>query len=248
MRGQLLQEMASYQHRLEPAKAQETQRAANESNRSLLRPATGVDYARLATPVQEQGAAASGWLQQQYPTGALLRLGFNALLTDLTWGPRTKAFETAMDDLSRHLGFAGQRPEDEIGHGPDNLWALNDGTFLVIEAKSGADEHPVFKDDAKQLSNSMDWFRGQYPNAAGTPVLVHPWATFDAKEAVPQGCRVVTTERLFQLGNALDQVATSLSEGDAYRDPARVSRLLAYHGLTAQHFVERYTTKARSGQ
>jgi hypothetical protein len=249
VRGQLLQELATYQHHLDPVAAQESQRAANESNRSLLRPATGVDYARLATPVQEQGVAASAWLQERYATGALLRIGFNALLGDLDWGPRTKAFESAMDDLAWHLGFAGQRPENEIGRGPDNLWALSDGTFLVIEDKSGAkDNHPVFKDDAKQLSNAMDWFRGQYPNSSGSPVLVHPWATFDSKAAIPTGCRVITTEKLFQLRNALDQIATAVAEGEAYRNPARVGQLLAYHGLTAQHFVERYTVKARTGQ
>jgi len=247
-RGQLLQEIASYQHRLDPAKAQETQRAANESNRSLLRPATGVDYARLTTPIHEQGATASSWLQERYPTGPLLRIGLNALLADLVWGKRTKAFEAAMDDLAWHLGFAGQRPEVEIGRGPDNLWALTDGSFLVIEDKSGAAEHPVYKDDAKQLSNAMDWFRGQYPNANGTPVLVHPWKTFDVKAAIPSGCRVITTEKLFQLRSAMEQVGTALSESDAYRNPTRVSQLLAYHGLTAQHFVERFTEKARTGQ
>lgn len=240
--------MASYQHHLDPVQAQETQRAANESNRSLLRPTTGVNYARLTTPVQEQGVAASAWLQDRYPTGALLRIGFNALLADLTWSKRTKAFEAAMDDLARHLGFAGQRPEVEIGRGPDNLWALTDATFLVIEDKSGVmDNHPVFKDDAKQLSNSMDWFRSQYPTSSGTPVLVHPWSSFDPKAAIPTGCRVLTTEKLTSLRSALDQFATALSEGDAYRDPTRVGKLLAHYGLTAQHFVDRYTVKGRPG-
>lgn len=248
IRGLLLQEMASYQHQIDPARAQQNQRAANESNRALLRPATGVDYAKLDTPAKEQGASASSWLQHRYETGAALRLGFNAVLADLVFGPRTKAFEAALNDLAWHLGFAGQRPEDEIGRGPDNLWALNDGTFLVIEAKSGSAEHPVIKDDAKQLSNAMDWYREQYPSASGSPVLVHPWASFDSKAAVPQGCRVITTEKLSLLRDSLHQVATGLAEGEAFRDRGAVARLLAHYGLTAQHFTVRYTTAARSGR
>lgn len=246
VRGQLLQEMAGYQHHISPVEAQEIQRAANESNRSLLRPATGVDYARLETPAQEQGAVASAWLQERYATGALLRLGFNALLDDLTWSDRTKAFEAAVDTLAPHLGAAGHRPEVAVGRGPDNLWAFRDGTFLVIEDKSGAaDGHPVYKNDAKQLSNAMDWFREQYPSSTGTPVLVHPWSTFSSDAAIPTGCRVLTTEKLTELRTALDQLATELSDGDAYRDPTRVGQLLAYHGLTAQHFVDRYTSRGR---
>jgi hypothetical protein len=248
VRGQLLQEMATFQHRVDPVLAQQTQQAANGSNRALLRPSTGFTYAKLGTPVKEQGATASAFLQDRYRTGGDLRLGFNALRADLVFGPRTNQFEAAMDELAAHLGFAGHRPEVEIGRGPDNLWALNDGSFLVIEAKSGTLAHPVYKDDAKQLSNAMDWFRGQYPMATGTPVLVHQWSTFDSKAAIPQRCRVLAIEKLVVLNDALDQFATALSENDAYRDPARVSQLLAHHGLTAQHFLTRYTVAPRQGK
>lgn len=248
LRGQLLQELAALQHPIDPVLAQETQRAANELNRALLRPATGVSYAKLATPIQEQGAVSSAWMQGAYRSGAELRLGYNALLADLVFGPRTEQFEAALDDLAWHLGFAGQRPERDIGRGPDNLWALNDNSFLVIEAKSGSGEHAVVKQDAKQLSNAMDWFREQYPLATGTPVLVHPWSSFDAKAAVPQRCRVVTTEKLFLLRDAVDQLATALAENDAFRDPARVTKALAYHGLTAQQLLTRYSVEARTGR
>lgn len=248
LRGQLLQELAMYEHSVDPIAAQLTQRGANESNRALLRPATGVSYAKLGTPTQEQGAAASSWLQGRYSSGGELRLGFNALLSDLTWGPRAEQFEAAMQDLAFHLGFAGQRPEREIGRGPDNLWALNDGSFLVIEDKSGAREHPVYKDDAKQLSNSMDWFKEQYALATGTPVLVHPWATFDSKAAMPQRCRVITLESLTKVRDSLAKLATALAQDDTFRDPARTAQLLDHFGFTAQHFLHRHSVDGRSGR
>lgn len=248
VRGKLLQETASFQHQTDPVKAQETQRAANTANRALLRPATGSTYAKLNTPAKEQGAVASAWLQARYRTGAELRLGFNALRADLVFGPRTARFEAATNELACHLGFAGHRPEVEIGRGPDNLWALNDSSFLVIEAKSGNSDHPVYKDDAKQLSNAMDWFRDQYPMTTGTPVLVHPWASFDSKAAIPQRCQVITTEKLTLLNDALDQLAAALAEKDAFRDPTRVSRLLAHHGLTAENFLKRYSVEARKSR
>ena len=168
------------------------------------------------------------------------------MLQDLVWGTRTKQFEQAMDDIALHIGHKGQRPDDTLGRGPDNLWALRDGSFFVIEAKSGADSgHPVYKDDAKQLSNAMDWFRQQYPNSEATPLLVHPEPKFDAHAAIPTGCRVVTTKRLARLQEALSAFATGLAANHAFRDPARVASLLNDHGLSAEDFVSRFSSPAR---
>lgn len=87
----------------------------------------------------------SSWLQSRYPSSTDLALGMRALLDDLDWGPRTKAFEQAWADLAWHLGLAGQRPERDTGRGPDGLWALP-AQFLVCEAKSNAKhDHPVYK-------------------------------------------------------------------------------------------------------
>lgn len=92
----------------------------------------------------------------------------------------------------------------------------------------------------------MDWFRSQYPQATGTPLLIHPRAQFDRQAAVPTGCRVITTEKLNTLREALQAFAKGLAHEDAYRDPTRVSRLLAAHSLSAQEFLSRYSVAARA--
>jgi hypothetical protein len=90
----------------------------------------------------------------------------------------------------------------------------------------------------------MDWFREQYAGSTGTPLMVHPQRRFDSTAAVPTGCRVITTDKLGRLRDALAALTTALADTDAFRDPARVSQLLHTHGLTAESFVMRHTVAA----
>ena len=174
----------------------------------------------------------------------------NALLADLDWGPRTRAFEQAWAYLGRVLGFASQQPERETGRGPDGLWAVTGGTFYVIEAKSGIKEdHPVYKTSAEQLSNAMDWFTAEYTTVAtAVPVLIHPRAQFDRKAAVPHGCKVVTAPKLTRLRDALRKFTVELADGEAFRDPNRVGKLLTAHRLTSSTFLDAYSQRAIAGR
>ncbi|MDX5949567.1 hypothetical protein [Zymomonas mobilis] len=53
------------------------------------------------------------------------------------------------------LGSSGLAARDQkkcIRKGPDNLWALPNGTFLVMECKNGViAEHDIAKKDVSQL-------------------------------------------------------------------------------------------------
>lgn len=250
-RALLTQRCASYVHSVDKARAQTLQKRANERNRRLIRPLAGIQYDRLTKAAQPQGQQGSAWLSHRYASGNELVVGFNALIQDLAWSPaRTRQFEQAVADLGWHLGLMAQRPDEDFGQGPDDLWALDGGDFLVIEAKSGADPgHPVKKDDAKQLSNSMDWFHERYPNSSATPVLVHPEARFGPAAAIPQGCRVIDAEHLSKLCTTLENLARQLGTDDAYRDHARVTKALADTCLRVtvavepNTFLHRFTQK-----
>lgn len=240
------QRLAAYTNFFDPSQAQQIQKAANNANMRLLRPLSGVQYERLKVGSRRQGDQASSWLQARYESGNHLLLGFNAMLQDLEWGPRTEQFEQAVRDLAEHIGHAGQRPEQLPKPGPDGLWALCDGSFYVIEAKSDADSgHPVYKKWAGQLSQAMDWFREQYPNGRAVPLLIHPEEKFDSHASIPQGCRVITMECLTRLKNAVSAFATGLVSNDAFRDPARVASLLNDYGLDPAAFTHRFSVNGR---
>ena len=236
------QQLAAYTNFFDRSEAQQIQKKAHSANMQLLRPLVGVKYENLKAASRPQGEQASSWLQTIYPSGNDLLIGFEAVLRDLVWGQDTPQFEQAMHDLALHIGHIGQRPEKMLGRGPDNLWALCDGSFYVIEAKSGASSsHPVYKKDAEQLSNAMDWFRQQYPSSKATPMLIHPKEKFDSHAAIPEGCRIITTEGLTLLRNSVQKFARGLAANDAFRDPARVTSLLNDNGLDAAHFMKRFS-------
>lgn len=238
------QQLAAYTNFFDRSEAQQIQKAAHSANKQLLRPWAGVQYENRKAASRVQGEQASSWLQKEYASGNDLLLGFrDVVLKDLKWGEsRTAQFEQAMHVLASHIGHVGQRPEDTHKRGPDNLWELCDGSFYVIEAKSGADSgHSVYKKDAEQLSNAMDWFRQQYPNSRATPVLIHPKEKFDSHAAIPEGCRIITTEGLTLLRNSVQNFARGLAANDAFRDPARVTSLLNDNGLDAAHFMKRFS-------
>jgi hypothetical protein len=66
----------------------------------------------------------------------------------------------------------------------------------------------------------------------GIPILIHPRSAFDTPAAIPTGCRVVTTERLDRLREALGRLLAALADNDAFRDPMRTSQLLVQLGVT----------------
>ena len=58
------------------------------------------------------------------------------ILGQLVFGTKADKFEGGLDELSRALGFIGERPDKEWEEGPDNLWALDDTQYILWECKN----------------------------------------------------------------------------------------------------------------
>ena len=84
--------------------------------------------------------------------------------------------EQALDELSRALGLAGERPDKEWKEGPDNLWALDDVNYIVWECKSEVDlkRIEINKSEAEQMNRSAAWFQKHYPGCKSIHIEVHP--------------------------------------------------------------------------
>ena len=118
-RGWRLEEVAGYQHEVDPGGAQRTIKAAKQANRSTLMPTIALS----AKPVrgrEQQAISASEFLGATYEDSVTLQLGIQSMLDDLTFLPgaeRVEAAEAAIKALGLHLGFAATRPEKEEGKG-----------------------------------------------------------------------------------------------------------------------------------
>lgn len=197
-----------------------------------MKPLNGIAFAPLA-PAGSQSNTMATRLVAMYGSPAQMRVGVEALIEKLVFDPTaTDDFEEGVLELGHFLGFGSQRPERQLGQGPDNLWAIADGQYWVIEAKSGATSEFVSKRDAGQLSQSMLWFGQKYaPDQSAIPVMVHHSRKLYADATPPTGMRVIDKRVLGELVASLRDFAAGLASG-GWGDPAAIAQLLDGHRLT----------------
>lgn len=239
LKAYLKQQLAEYTNFTNPAAAQELQLAALTGNHRLLKPLAGVTYHRLNAPASGQAAAALDFMSM-FIEGNELIIWVNGLLDDLDWGEEgSKRFEAAMKDLGLFLGFGSERPEDQVGRGPDNLWALGTQRYLVIECKSGAVQaNRVCKHDTNQLNGSIVWFEQKYDATCSmTPILVHPQTVFEHAASPDGRIRIINEAGLKRLRDAIRAYAIGLVSNGGFMESKEVQRQQQFHKLGADQIV-----------
>lgn len=240
--------LAEMTHTVDPARAQKIVLSARKLNSNVLKPIEGIAYQKLKPVIGKQAAAV-----QKYHSGRFLEavdrvLYTKSVIEDLQFDPeRTDEFEAAIDTVAKMVGIGSQRPEKQIGDGPDNLWAFPDGTFLVIECKSGSTSHQgISKHDLGQLDQAMTWFKGKYMEAIPvSPIIVHPLRALGQGATKVADMRIINATGLAKLKKAFEEFNKSLGDLNVMNDVARIADLLETHSLTASSFVNCYTTTVK---
>ncbi|MDT0234349.1 MULTISPECIES: DEAD/DEAH box helicase family protein [unclassified Curtobacterium] len=242
--GRLLELQATYADMTNPELGQQILTQARALNTNVTKPLAGLTFVALEAH-SPQAATCARRLGQKYSTAAGLRLDVESIIEDLVFDEyRTDQTEEALRRCGEFIGLGSQRPEHDTNTGPDNLWALGDNEFWVIEAKTGAKSAAIAKRDMGQLATSMLWFGKRYdPAARPVPIMVHR-AVAAYSDATPvTGMRIITGRGLGELAAALRAFATALAEG-VWTDPQAVAKLLEGHGLSASKLVD-FTTPQR---
>lgn len=232
LRGMLREQKAAYLHLSDPAIAQQQQGEAVRENPSLLRPVIAVDAPKFNI-IAAQAASAAQFLTHTYTDGTQLVLGVRALLDDIDWDEtRTDQAEAAWQLLGRHLGFGSIPPEQVLGKGPDNLWALSGDRHGVFELKTGATTDVIAKKDVDQLGGSLRWNEEREPQVTSLPVMLHPSRVVSHQAAAVPGMRVITPVSLDALKAAVRAFAVALADGQgrwsseqAVADQLKVAKL-----------------------
>jgi hypothetical protein len=237
-----LQKGAAIEHHISPAESQKMLLAAYRLNANVLRPLEGVAYQKLSAHAGAQAAAIQKYHQSRFLEAADRLLYANQLIDDLVFHKvSADHFEGVINSVAEFIGIKGQRPEKLFDEGPDNFWALAEGSFLVIECKNNAtSENGISKTDAGQLDQAMTWFGTKYPAATGTPVIVHPHRKLGDGATAVSGMRVMTEEELKKLRKAIEAFAKTLSDPDTLNNVKKVKELINTHGFGAE-FLARYT-------
>lgn len=242
VKGYLKLQLAEYEHHLNPTGAQEILLSAGKLNRYLTKPIQGISYSKLSISKSGQAAAASEFMTRFLEPNDLV-IFVNALLEDLIWSEEgSKRFEAAIRDLGSLLGFGSQRPEIEVGKGPDNLWAVGELRYFLIECKSGATTGTIAKSDWSQLTSSLTWFENTYDKScSAAAVIIHPSNCFDRYSTPAPETRVMEIDCLAELRRQLRSYASAIAASRALSDKAVIAAQLAHFGFTAEKFIGKYT-------
>ena len=250
LRGWCLEELATYEHFVDPIAAQTTLAAARKLNPGVLKPQIAPSRKKLAGPAA-QAQAAAAYLEAQYTEARTLELAVASLFDNIAWGVEFAAdrAEEQIRLLGLHLGFGSSRPEKEDRDGgPDNLWALSPSQYAVIELKTDiARTNPaIIKSEAEQLVHSMGWFADRYPDdQEPIPVIFHPGEKVGTDAHVPPGTRVITKEDLSSLRTDVEAFIRVLAANTAWADLGSVAAGLEHNRLTAQQVIARHSRKFR---
>lgn len=240
----LLARKAVFQHPISAEGAQKTLIAANGIEPSVLKPMHGVTYKKLSPSIGQQAGRLIEYHQRQFIDPIAMQIFVSGLCNDLQFAPLTaNLFEAAVNDLASFLGIIGQRPEKEYGgDGPDNLWALPNGPFLVIECKNGVTAGTgISKKDVGQLGQSVEWFKKHYLASSYVPIMVHPEKHLGDGASLVSDMRVIVPASLEKLREHLRGFAKQIADPDIAANASKVAKCLAQFELNATALVNAFS-------
>lgn len=132
----------------------------------------------------------------------------DSVISELSFSSNANTFERALEKIGEIIGFKSTRPDKETnGKGPDNLWAIGNAHYLVIECKNEAETKTISKDYCNQIDGSMRWFESVYDNNfTATPIMIHISKTIDEQATAVKNMRVITQEKLTELKKILENL------------------------------------------
>ncbi|MDD2859683.1 MAG: DEAD/DEAH box helicase family protein [Acidiphilium sp.] len=242
-----LQERARYHYRTDRTESHKLQVAAHKKNRLLLKPPTGVTVTKLTVVSQGRAERIAAWVRA-FGTYADMNVTVSDILGRLRFGVKADDFEQALDELSRALGFAGERPDKEWKEGPDNLWALDDTRYLVIECKSEVDvtRVEINKREAEQMNRSAAWFDKHYKGMQAKRLIIHPAKRIESAAAFTHDVEGVTVSELRKLEKACREFFKAF-EGQNFADLSvqHIQNMVNAHGLSVGDLLTGYCRKLK---
>lgn len=247
-RAWYLQEMARYCYRSNRTESQRLQIAAHKDNHLLLKPASGVTVAKLTVVSHGRVERIVAWMSE-FENYSQLEVNLSDILGRLVFGTKAERFESSLDELSRPLGFAGERPDKEWKEGPDNLWALDDTQYIIWECKSEVEitRVEINKRETEQMNRSSAWFDKHYMGLKAKRILIHPTNVVASAAAFTHDVEIMRTNELKSFVKSVRDFFKSF-ESSNFRDlsAAQIQKLLNAHKLTVEDILGRYTKKSRS--
>ena len=241
-KGFLMQVKSKYINRIDKSQAQQTLLSAKSMNMSVISPLQGVRYEKRINNTR----------QPKVIIDYISNLGINknefliyvdSKLSALDFSLDSDSFENALKEIGIILGFDSTRPDKETkGEGPDNLWAIGNNQYLVIECKNEATSETVSKTYCNQLAGSIRWFSSEYgDNFTATPILVHKSFILDRQASPVEKMRIITQEKLADFKRKIKDFVNALVQDTNWQDEIRIQQLLNQYNLNSESIVNMYS-------
>lgn len=247
-RAWYMQDMARYYYRSNRPESNRLQIAAHKGNRLLLKPPSGVTVAKLTVVSQGRMERIVAWVHK-FENYSQLDVALSDILGRLVFGTKADKFEQALDELSRALGFAGERPDKEWKEGPDNLWALDDTQYILWECKDEVEVSriEINKREAEQMNRSSAWFEKHYSGMKVKRVIIHPANTVASAAAFTHDVEAMRPKELKTFIKTVREFFKSFESLD-FKDlsVAHIQKLVNAHKLAVPDLLGEYTKKLKN--
>ncbi len=246
-KGYLCQIKAQYANFLDKSVSQQILISGRKLNAGILSPINGIQYDKVINNRVQAKAICEYSLSQGGNQNSYV-IHVNALLSSLEFSPDADDFEAALRDIGEILGFISTRPDKETGgKGPDNLWAIGNSEYLIIECKSGATTETISKDSCNQLGGSVRWFMSEYgPEFTHKPIMVHKSRIVDDRAAAVPEMRIITEDCLTKLKGNISGFIGAMAQVHNWGNESRIQALLSNYHLRRQDIVQEYTIPFRT--
>ena len=245
--GWYLQEQARFNWEKNRAESQKQQVAAHKKNRQLLKPPTGVTVAKLTIISQGRAERVRAWIAD-HTSYEDLNVSVTEILDRVVFGTKADKFEDALNELSRALGFVGERPDAEWKEGPDNLWALEDNQYLLVECKNEVDvtRAEINKREAEQMNRSSAWFDKHYSGMKVKRLIIHPSGKIESAAAFThdvEGVREADLKRLVKSVRGFFKGFETQNLNDL--SESYIQNLLNAHELSVSDLLSKYSRRLK---
>ena len=233
--------IAKFINKYDRVKSQEIIKCANSLNNQIIRPIDGINYERKDITTTSQTQNIQNYIFDKYKSGNKLLVSINDVLDKLSFNSTSAEFENAIFELGALLGYNSQRPENDYGQGPDNLWVMNGEINFVIECKNERRQPEIIKSDCSQLVSSVTWFQGIYSGLKYLPIMIHISTHFEYNSTPSDDIKIINEESLNELKANVNKFFVSISENKFELDSIRKN--LVVYSLTNNLFIDKYTKK-----
>ncbi|EGQ9821669.1 DEAD/DEAH box helicase [Vibrio parahaemolyticus] len=244
-RGWYLQSMARYKYRTSKVDSNRFQKTAFQKNLQLLKPRDGVAYKKLEYINQNRISRIKNWISNHDCYESMM-LAVEGMLQNLSFGMPSEKFESSLQELGEVIGFLSQRPDKEIGKGPDNLWCGVDDYFFLLECKNEVNEDraEINKHEAAQMNSHCAWFESIYDNKPCKRILIIPTKKLSYHGDFTHDVEVMRKGSLNKLKNSVKGFFKEFAKLNIHQvDDQEIQKFIDTHNLDLDSLKDKFTEK-----